>query len=452
MERYEIENLVQKQREYFNSGATLPLKARISALRTLKKAVKDYECALCAALRADLGKTAMESYMCEVGMLLNELSHMIKHLPDYARENKVKTPLVQFASRSYECPTPYGNVLIMSPWNYPVLLTLGPLVDAIAAGNTAIIKPSAYSPNTSEVIRAMLTDIFPQEFVAVVMGGRAENTALLEQKFDFIFFTGGSETGKTVLRHAAEHLTPVALELGGKSPCVVTDSAKLPLAARRIVFGKFLNCGQTCVAPDFIYCDRKIFPRLLEELKKEIARQSGDYGKIINRKHFDRLVKLLDDGHIAFGGEYNEETLQIFPTIITDADMDSELMTNEIFGPILPIICYDELGEVEEFMNSRPKPLAFYLFTQNKRLARDLMGRFRFGGGCVNDTIIHLATTEMGFGGVGESGMGAYHGRTGFEAFSHRKSIVDKKNWIDLPMRYRPYTKTAEKMVKMFLK
>lgn len=459
MEKQMIEELLQRQRRYFKSGATLPVCAREAALRKLYAAVKEYECELSLALLLDLGKNRNESYMCELGMLLNEIRHMLRHIRSYARQKPVQTPLAQFAACSYTKATPYGTVLIMSPWNYPVLLTLGPLVDAIAAGNTAVIKPSAYSVYTGQVIEKLVSQCFAPEHVAVILGGREENSRLLETKFDYIFFTGSTNTAKDILKAAAGYLTPVSLELGGKSPCVVTDSAKLELAARRIVFGKFLNCGQTCVAPDFIICDRKIKDKLVSCLKREITRQYGlapnsdaSYGKIINRKHFERLRALLKDGDVVCGGEIDEAALKIAPTVIENAPWDCELMTQEIFGPILPIMCYGSIEEVREMMEERPKPLALYVFSENKSEAKCLMDNCRFGGGCINDTIIHLATTHMGFGGVGESGMGSYHGKAGFDTFSHTKSIVDKKTWLDLGIRYRPYTPAAERLLRMFLR
>ena len=459
MEKEQVSRLVTAQRAFYLTGATLPVAVRKNALKKLYAAIQANGAKLTQALQEDLGKDPTEGFMCEIGLVQTELSHMIRHVERYAKDKTVPTPLPQFASHSYTTATPYGTVLIMSPWNYPVLLTLGPLVDALAAGNTAIVKPSAYSPATSQVLKEMLEETFPQEYVAVVTGGRAENQSLLEEKFDYIFFTGGTSTARTVLEAAAKHLTPTTLELGGKSPCVVTASAKLPLAARRIVFGKYINCGQTCVAPDYILCDRKIKDQLVQHLRREIVRQYGqepltreNYGRIVNQKHFTRLVSLLDQGTVVIGGETNPDTLQIAPTVICDPAMNLPLMTEEIFGPILPIICYDELSEVIEFLSHRPKPLAMYVFSEKGKEAKDLMARCRFGGGCINDTIIHLATTEMPFGGVGESGMGGYHGKVGFDTFCHRKSIVDKKTWMDLPMRYRPYTKTAKALLRMFLR
>ena len=379
--------------------------------------------------------------MCETGLVLSEISYMIRHIRKFAAKRRVPTPLAQFASASYVQPSPYGNVLIMSPWNYPFLLTMDPLVDAIAAGNTAVVKPSAYSPATSALVEKILSECFQPDYVAVITGGRKENAALLEQKFDLVFFTGSQNVGKEVLRHTAEHLTPAILELGGKSPCIVDSSAKIKLAAKRIVFGKFLNCGQTCVAPDYILCEKSVKAELVAEIKNQIRLQYGseplknaDYGKIISRKHFDRLVSLGGDGLVC-----DPETLRIAPTVLEDADWDHPAMQEEIFGPILPVLTFERFEDIFPLLQDRPKPLALYLFSENKDHIRAVTKRLSYGGGCINDVVIHLATSEMGFGGVGESGMGAYHGKTGFEAFSHRKSIVDKKTWLDLPMRYQPY-------------
>ncbi len=459
MNELEITSIIKKQRNYFASGATLPVKTRLEVLKKLKACILCREKEIQNALHKDLGKSSMESYMCETGMVLSELTFMIRHLPSYARERRVTTPLAQYVSRSYQKPSPYGTVLIMSPWNYPFMLTLEPLIDAIAAGNTALVKPSAYSPATSAVIEKVLANCFPKNYVAVISGGRQENQFLLNQKFDYIFFTGSQAVGKEVLRHAAEHLTPVTLELGGKSPCIVDETANLKLAARRIVFGKFLNCGQTCVAPDYIYCDRKIKDALTAELKKEIRRQFGSsplenirYGKIINEKHFHRLKTLLDPEAVTYGGSFDEKALKMEPTLLEHQTFESPALQQEIFGPLLPILTFRDLSEAAEKVESLPHPLALYLFTSSRKNADFLTSRCRFGGGCINDTIIHLATSQMGFGGFGESGMGAYHGKAGFDTFTHYKSIVDKKTFLDLPMRYQPYGKLKETLVRMFLK
>lgn len=455
-----IEELLERQRAYFHTGATLPVSFRVDMLKRLYQAVQNHETEITAALKADLGKSDYEGFMCETGLVLSELHYMIRHTRRFAAEHRVHTPLAQFAARSYCKPSPYGNVLIMSPWNYPFLLTLDPLADAIAAGNTAIIKPSAYSPATSAVIEKLIGACFPPEYVAVVTGGRRENASLLEQKFDLVFFTGSQAVGKEVLRHTAETLTPAVLELGGKSPCIVDSTAKLPLAAKRIVFGKYLNCGQTCVAPDYILCHSSVKEHLKEELCKQITAQFGqeplknpDYGKIINEKHFTRLCRLLDEKKVVFGGEGNDRTLQLAPTIMDNITWDDPVMQEEIFGPILPILTFEDFEEVYAALAGKPKPLALYLFSEDKQRIREVTARCAFGGGCVNDTIIHLATSGMGFGGVGESGMGAYHGKTGFDAFSHSKSIVNKRTWMDLPMRYQPYKRGLYgKLLHFFLK
>ena len=459
MTEQEINSLVTRQRKYFQTGATLPVSVRITALRGLYTAIVKYENEIHDALKKDLGKSGFESYMCETGLVLEEISYMLKHIRRFAGEKRVRTPLAQFHSRSFKKPSPYGVTLIMSPWNYPFMLTLSPLVDALAAGNTAVVKPSAYSPNTSEILRKMLSQCFDPQYVAVVTGGRAENTCLLREHFDYIFFTGSQTVGKEVMRNAAEYLTPVTLELGGKSPCIVDQTADIRLAARRIVFGKYLNCGQTCVAPDYIYCHRSVKDSLVKEIQRQIQLQYGeeplhnpDYGKIINKKHFDRILGLIEEKKIVHGGNSDRDTLRIEPTVLDNVTFADPVMQEEIFGPLMPVLVFDNLDEAITRINAMPHPLALYFFTSDKAAAKDVTSRCGFGGGCINDTIIHLATTEMGFGGFGESGMGAYHGKTGFDTFSHYKSIVDKKTWIDLPMRYQPYRKMHEKMVRFFLK
>lgn len=459
MTEQEIKDLVTRQRKYFQTGATLPVSVRVDALKRLYGVISGCEKEIHTALKRDLGKSGFESYMCETGLVLEEISYMLKHIHRFSREKNVRTPLAQFHSRSFKKPSPYGVTLIMSPWNYPFMLTLSPLVDALAAGNTAVVKPSAYSPHTSDVILQILSQCFDPEYVAVVTGGRAENTCLLREHFDYIFFTGSQSVGKEVMRNTAEHLTPVTLELGGKSPCIVDKSADIKLAARRIVFGKYLNCGQTCVAPDYIYCHRSVKDKLIKEVQKQIQKQYGkqplrnpNYGKIINEKHFDRLLGLIDKNKTVHGGGSDRHALRIEPTVLDNVTFADAVMQEEIFGPIMPILIFDNLDEAIRNINAMPHPLALYLFTSDKAAAKKVTSRCGFGGGCINDTIIHLATTEMGFGGFGESGMGSYHGKVGFDTFSHYKSIVDKKTWIDLPMRYQPYRKLHEKMIRFFLK
>lgn len=459
MTEAEINRILDAQKLYFSTGATLPVKSRIAALRKLKDCIIKYEKEIMEALKTDLGKSPSESYMCEIGMTLSELSYMIKHIRRFAKEKTVATPLSQFASRSFVKPSPYGSILIMSPWNYPFMLTMEPLIDALAAGNTAVVKPSAYSPAAGAVMEKIIAECFAPEYVAVVTGGRAENTSLLSAGFDYIFFTGSQAVGKEVMRRAAEHLTPVALELGGKSPCIVTSDAKLKLAARRIVFGKYLNCGQTCVAPDYVLCHRSVKDDFIQYVKSEIKRQFGenplenpDYGKMINEKHFNRVLGLIDRSKLVFGGGSDAAALRIEPSVMENVTYEDAVMQQEIFGPLLPVITYDDENELPALINRLEHPLALYIFSQNARLINKITSTVNFGGGCVNDTIIQLATSNMGFGGVGASGMGSYHGRDGFNTFSHRKSIVDKKTWLDLPMRYQPYGNMKDTLVKMFLK
>lgn len=459
MTEQEIKHIIQLQNNFFSSGETISVDFRLKQLETLKGSLIRHESDLNQALLQDLGKSRMESYMCEVGLTLSELSWMQKHLRSLAREKRVATPLAQFAAKSFRSPSPYGTVLIMSPWNYPVLLTFDPLIDAIAAGNTAVVKPSAYAPYTFAVMKEIIEECFPTHYVAVVDGGRAENQALLEQRFDMIFFTGGKTVGREVLRHAAEYLTPVTLELGGKSPCIVDSTAKIKLAAKRIVFGKYLNCGQTCVAPDYILCDKRIRDELITAILAEIEKQFGkeplknpNYGKIINEKHFERILGLINSEKVVYGGQSEADTLRIAPTVLNNITWDDAVMGEEIFGPLLPILTFDTLKEAIQTVEAHPHPLALYFFSEDKSAQKKVLDTCRFGGGCINDTIIHLATSAMPFGGVGESGMGGYHGKTGFETFSHYRSIVDKKTWIDLPIRYQKYTKLKEKMLRMFLK
>jgi aldehyde dehydrogenase (NAD+) len=437
----------------------LPRAFRRAALKKLQRARRTNEDRLATALRQDLGKSRVEAYMCEIGLLQSELSYMIRHLDRFARPRTVPTPLTHFPAKSYVKPCPYGTVLVMSPWNYPVLLSLDPLMEALAAGNTVVLKPSAYSPATSALLHDLIAGIFPPEYVAVVMGGREENACLLEEKFDYIFFTGSKSVGREVMTKAARHLTPVTLELGGKSPCIVDRTADPALAARRIVFGKFLNCGQTCVAPDYILCDRAVKDELVRCLKREILRQFGakalkseDYGRIVNEKHFRRICALIDDGKVVYGGKRDEKTLKIEPTVLDGVTFSDAVMQEEIFGPVLPILTYEGLDTAIEIVNGMEKPLALYLFTRSRRSIARVTSEVAYGGGCINDVILHLATPYMGFGGVGESGMGSYHGKRGFDTFSHLKSILHKYPRPDLSMRYQPYTAFKEKLIRFFLK
>ena len=455
----ELSELVQAQRLYFQSGATRPLSFRLTALKALQQAIVAREEDILTALKSDLNKSPCEGYMTEVGMVLSELRFVLHHLKRWAKEERVKTPLTQFPSKSFVVKEPYGVVLIMSPWNYPFQLCLEPLIGALAAGNCAIVKPSNYAPATSKIIHALIRDCFDAQYVTTVLGGRQENADLLQQKFDYLFFTGGPGVGRLVMESAARHLTPVTLELGGKSPCIVDESANLPLAARRIVFGKFLNAGQTCVAPDYLLVQQSVKKALLSELKKAVRASFGeyplknaDYPKIINQKHFDRLLSLLKGEDLAFGGQFCADTLQIAPTLIKNVTFDSAIMQEEIFGPLLPVMTFSTLDEVIQTLLPRPKPLALYLFTTRKSAEERVLSSLSFGGGCINDTIIHLATSAMGFGGVGESGMGSYHGKKSFDTFTHEKSVVKKSNRIDVPLRYPPYDHKKLSLLKKIMK
>ena len=459
MDSSKIKNVVNQQRKFFQTGATLPVKFRIEALKKLKANILANEKEIAAAIKADLGKSETEAFMCEIGLVITEISYMLKHVRKFAKDKTVSTPLSNFPAHSFVKSSPYGNVLIMSPWNYPFLLTLDPLVDAISAGNTVVVKPSAYSPVTSAAIEKVLQETFAPEYVAVVTGGRAENACLLEQKFDYIFFTGSQAVGREVLRHAAEYLTPCTLELGGKSPCIIDSSAKIKLAATRLVWGKYLNCGQTCVAPDYVLCHSSVKDQFIKAMAAEIKAQFGqdplankDYGKIINQKHFERVRGLINKDKVAVGGRVNAKTQQIEPTVMDNVTWEDAVMGEEIFGPVLPVLTFESYDQIYQTLNDKAKPLAFYLFTENRKLMKEFTSRFNFGGGCINDCIIHLATNNLGFGGCGESGMGAYHGKVGFDTFSTKKSIVNRKTFMDVPLRKQPYSGLKRKLLDLVLR
>lgn len=457
-----IHDVVQRQREFFMTGATLDVDYRFNALKRLQSAIKAHEKDIADALYKDLGKSELESYMSETGMVLDEIKYELKHIRKWSHTKRVKTPIAQFISKSFVVPEPYGMVLIMAPWNYPVQLCLEPLVGAVAAGNVAIVKPSAYAAEVSHCLANIVEEVFPPEYVAVVEGGRDQNTRLLEEKFDYIFFTGSEAVGKIVMEKASKNLTPVSLELGGKSPVIVDKTADLKVSARRLAFGKYLNAGQTCVAPDYLLVERSVKSRFLECFKNAVAQffPNDDFSNmpvIVNDKHFKRLMDVIDaskakGAKVFIGGRGEEDSRFIEPTVLEDVTWDSPVMEQEIFGPILPVIEYDNLDDVLGLIKQRPKPLALYLFSNDKEVQRKVLSSVPYGGGCVNDTIIHLATPYMGFGGVGESGMGSYHGKRSFDTFTHYKSIVKKSNVIDLPMRYHPYSKRKLDFIKKVMK
>jgi len=454
-----IKDIVQIQRDFYNTNTTKDIIYRKQTLKKLRHWIKENEVEIIDALKADLNKDAVESYMCEIGLTLSELNYQLKHISHWSKRKYVPTPLAQFYSTSFEYYEPYGVTLIMSPWNYPFMLSIEPAIGAIAAGNCVIIKPSAYAPHVSHVIFKMINETCDQRHVYVVEGGRNENTQLLEQRFDYIFFTGSVNVGKLVMEKASHYLTPVTLELGGQSPCIVDDHQSLKLAAKRIAFGKFLNAGQTCVAPDYLLIKHElkdIFIKYMEDTIYEFfghrPLENDQLVKIINQKHFHRLHQLLQNQMIICGGKSDAKTLKIEPTLIDHVDDENPLMQEEIFGPILPIMTYENIDEAIEFINSHEKPLAFYIFSSHKSIQNKLLKSCSFGGGCINDTIIHLATPYLGFGGVGHSGMGAYHGKKSFETFSHTKSIVKKAKWIDLPLRYYPYSQMKDKLIRIFVR
>ena len=449
---------VMMQNEYFYTGRTKPYEFRMDALSRLRKAIIRNESAIFDALHEDLLKSPFEAFETEVGIAIDEITFLMQHLRRWMKPSRVRTPLAQFPSRSFVVAEPYGAALIMSPWNYPFQLTIEPLAGAIAAGNTAILKPSDYSRATSKVIADIVHATFPPDYVDVVLGGRESNQDLLQQQFDYIFFTGGVTVGKLVMESAAQFVTPVTLELGGKSPCIVDETADLDVAAKRIAWGKFLNAGQTCVAPDHLYVQESIKHKFLPKLKQAITEfytedplTCGWLPKIINQKHYDRLHGLMANEEIIFGGRSDPQSLLIEPTIIDNAAYNHPVMQEEIFGPLLPILEFRNLYDAVTEIRKHPKPLALYLFTGNRKTAKSILGTVSFGGGCVNDTIVQLATSRMPFGGVGNSGMGSYHGKASFDTFSHYKSIVHKSSRIDLPIRYLPPTVNKMKGLRKFI-
>ena len=454
-----INEIVDLQRNYFSSGITLFFEHRLDALDKLEETLRKYEKEILAALKADLGKSEQEAYMTELGLVYSSLKYTKKHLRKWSKPKRVKTPLVNFRGKSWRLPSPYGNVLIMSPWNYPILLTLDPLIGALSAGNTVVVKPGSYSKNVSDVLAKIIAEAFPPEYVTVVLGGRKENTELLDTKFDYIFFTGSPAVGKIVQAKASVHLTPISLELGGKSPAIVDETAKINLAARRLVFGKYTNVGQTCIAPDYVLVHDAVYEKFIAAVKNEIVTQFGenpllnkDYGKIINEHHFDRLLGLINEEKLVHGGESNRETLQIAPTVLKDVTLDDAVMGEEIFGPIMPIIKYHNDEELEPIILHNPTPLAFYIFSERDEFIEHMHNKISFGGGSVNDTLQHIASHYMPFGGVGNSGMGSYHGKWSFDTFTHYKSIYQKKAKPDLSMRYQPYTDKNYKQIRKFVK
>lgn len=442
----QIKDIVNSQREYFYSGETAEISFRLNALKTLERAIKAYEQQIFEALKKDLNKSPFETYMTEIGIVLDEIKYISKNLKSWCRNKRVKTPLSHFKSTSYIISEPYGVALILSPWNYPFQLTIAPLLGAIAGGNCVILKPSEYSVHTSRLLSKIIGESFDERYITVLEGGTEVNRLLLQENFDYIFFTGSASVGRIVMEAAARQLIPVTLELGGKSPCIVDRDVNVDMAARRIIWGKCLNSGQTCVAPDYIYVRREVKDALIEAMKKYITRFYGEepcsnaeYPRIINERHFNRLRALMNKGTILAGGRVNTGTLKISPTIIDNVTWEDPVMQEEIFGPVLPVLAYDRISEVTAEIHRHPKPLALYLFTNNKRVEEVVLGKVSFGGGCVNDTIIHLASSHLPFGGAGASGIGGYHGKWSFDTFTRQKSILKKSTMFDINLRYAPY-------------
>ena len=439
-----VTDIIRKQRDFFATGKTKDVKWRLEQLKRLKQAVVDDQEAIIKAVQADLGRPEFEAYF-EIAAI-GEINYAIKHLKSWVKPKKVAVGLEQFPASGKIYPEPLGVVLIISPWNYPFQLLISPLVGAIAAGNCAVLKPSEISPHTSTAIANLIQKTFDPAYIAVVEGDADTSKALLAEKFDHIFFTGGTAIGKIVMEAAAKHLTPVTLELGGKSPCIVDADTDLKDTAKRITWGKYLNAGQTCIAPDYLLVDRRIKSELLTEVKKCVQNfygqepeKSPDYARIISHRHFDRLVPLLKDGEIVIGGQTRPEDKYIAPTVIDGVSWDSPVMEAEIFGPILPVLEYSDLNDAIAQINARPKPLALYLFSKDKKKQQQVLQQTSSGGVCINDTVMQVAVTTLPFGGVGDSGMGNYHGKASFDTFSHFKSVLKKGFWFDLNWRYPPY-------------
>lgn len=453
-----MKSIFKNQKNYFKSGLTRSVQFRINQLTKLRQGILLHEEEILNALKKDLGKPYFEGYATEVGFVLDSIQYMINHVATWSKDQHVKTPIHQPMAKSYYKYDPYGTVLIIAPFNYPFQLLIEPLIGAIAAGNTAILKPSEYTPHTEAILLKLITELFDPNYIAVVVGGREMTTELINMPFDYIFFTGSVPVGKVVMKAAAENLVPVTLELGGKSPVIVHKDANIKVAAKRIAWGKFMNAGQICVAPDYVYVHKSVEKALIDELTKVIVDfygiapiKSPDYCRIVNERHFDRITGLINHDKVIIGGQYDRLERYIAPTVMSNVVWSDEIMKDEIFGPVLPLLTYDNLEEVIDVVRSHPKPLAFYVFSENEKIQDLLMDQIPFGGGCINDTISHVASSALPFGGVGSSGMGAYHGHDSFLTFSHRKSILKKSTKFELPLVYPPY-KNHLKWVKKLLK
>lgn len=453
-----VQDIIKKQRAFFKSGRTRDVEFRIAALNKLLKILTVHEKDIIEALHRDLRKPQLEAFSTEIAYVLEDIRYVIKKIRKWSRPQKLGSPIVLMPAKSRIYSEPFGNTLIIAPWNYPFQLAVSPLIGALAAGNTAIVKPSELTPYTESLLARLIGEAFPQDYVACVTGGPEISQELLEEKFDFIFFTGSTKVGKIVAEKAAKHLTPVCLELGGKSPCIIDKNVDLKTTCRRITWGKFMNAGQTCVAPDYLLVDRAIYPKFVAELGKTVEefygkdiQASDSYARIVSEGHFSRLTGLMDSKKIAFGGKVDRADKFIEPTLLKDADWSDAVMDDEIFGPLLPIIPYDSLEPVLAKIAERPKPLALYIFSKDSAFQEKILNTLSFGGACVNDCIVHLANPDLPFGGVGDSGIGAYHGKHSFDLFSHKKSVLKKPFWGDATMRYAPYTNVKLKLIRFFM-
>lgn len=453
-----IEQSFHNSKQYFNTHETKSLKFRKKQLKQLSKSIKNYENDLLEAFQKDLGKNKVEAYATEIGFTLKNIKLARKELKNWAKTKQVNTPLFMFPTKSYIMKEPYGTVLIIGPFNYPFQLLIEPLIGAIAAGNTIILKPSEFTPNVSDVIQQIISDAFDPEYINIIQGNADTTQSLLHLPFDYIFFTGSEQVGRIVYSAASKNLTPVTLELGGKSPAIIDESANIKVASERICFGKFTNAGQTCVAPDYLLVNRKVKDELISALKKTITefygtniQDSPDFGRIVNKKHYHRLNELLNIHHpeITFGGQTDIDENFIAPTILDGTTFDSKIMENEIFGPILPIIAYDDFDEAIDLIRTKPKPLSLYLFSEDENSSERILNELSFGGGAINDTLMHLANPNLPFGGVGASGIGKYHGKYSFDTFSHDKSYIFKSTRLESSLLFPPY-KGKFKYIKAF--
>ncbi|TVZ25290.1 aldehyde dehydrogenase (NAD+) [Gillisia sp. Hel_I_86] len=441
-----IDEVLKSQEIFFNNGNTLKIEDRIKKLQLLAKEIESAEDQICAALYSDFKKPVFESVLSETAFILSELQYIVKKLKKWARPKKVSSSLINFPSSDYIYSEPYGKCLIIAPWNYPFQLAISPIMGAIAAGNTVVLKPSELTPNTSKILEELLQKVFPADWVSVIQGGVEVSQELLTKKWDYVFFTGSVSVGKIVAQAIAPHLTPSTLELGGKSPCIIHKSAKVQLAAKRIVWGKFLNAGQTCIAPDYILIDSSIKKEFIDAVQKEVKsaygtnpKDSPDFARIINEKNFDRLSKMLIAEMCPIGGHLDKEQLYMAPTLIEEPALTSKVMEDEIFGPILPVLSFYSEEQMAGIMANYSKPLALYVFSEDRKYSEEILGKYSFGGGAINDVVIQIANKKMPFGGVGSSGSGAYHGKHSFDTFSHKKSITKRGTWLDVPLRYAPY-------------